>query len=88
MQSGDAPTYALSNDVLSLLADMDLLREEHVVGPIDDLLVRIPRIFGAEWCISNETFIHDCTKGPPVTFFAISLQQKYLGSDVVGCSYS
>jgi hypothetical protein len=39
--------------MLRLPTEMHVIGEEEVVWPVDDLFVRVPWVFGAEWCITN-----------------------------------
>lgn len=46
--------------VLSLPAQMDVIRDDEVVRPIDDLLVRLVRSLRTEGGVSDEALEHDC----------------------------
>jgi hypothetical protein len=51
--------HAPANDVLGLLAEVNIVGEDEVVRPVDDLLVRLVRRLGAERWVTDEALEHD-----------------------------
>jgi hypothetical protein len=62
---------------------MNVIREEEVVPPIQNLFIRIVGILRAERWVSDETFKHDRTERPPITLVAIPLHQKDFRRDII-----
>jgi hypothetical protein len=54
--------YLPTKETFTLSADMHILWEYQIIRPFDDLLVRVGRVFGAKWCITNKTLEHDRTE--------------------------
>ena len=69
--------------ILSLPAQMHIVRDDQVMRPVDDLLIRLMRGLRTEGWVSNETFKHDRAQRPPVTLVTIALLQENLGSDII-----
>lgn len=53
-----------SDQVLGILAYSNVVREIEAMLPIDYLPVDVSPVFCAEWGPADETFEHDCPKGP------------------------
>jgi len=62
---------------------MDIVRDDEVMWPVDDLLVRLVRGLRTEGRIPNETLEHDGAQGPPIALVSISFLQENLGGDVI-----
>ena len=62
---------------------MHVVRDDKVMRPINDLLVRLVRSFRTEGRVPNETLKHDRAQRPPVALVSISLLQENLGRDVI-----
>jgi hypothetical protein len=75
----DSPPY----QVFSLPAQMHVVRDNKVVRPIDDLLIRLVRGLRTEGRVSNETLKHDRAQGPPITLVSVSFLQENFGGDVI-----
>lgn len=63
---------------------MDIVRDDEVMGPVDDLLVRLVRRLGTERRIPDQTFKHDRAQGPPIALVSVSLLQENLGRNIIG----
>jgi hypothetical protein len=62
---------------------MHIVRDDQVMVPIDDLLVRLMRGLRAKRWIPNKAFKHDRAQRPPITLITVSLLQENLGSDII-----
>ena len=62
---------------------MHVVRDNEVVRPIDDLLIRLVRGLRTEGRVPNETLKHDRAQGPPIALVPISFLQENLGGDVI-----
>jgi hypothetical protein len=51
--------HALPEKILPFSRDEHLFGEEEVIWPVDNLFVRVRRILGAKWRVSDETFEED-----------------------------
>lgn len=69
-------------------AEYNVFRKVESFTPIDDLSVRIMRVFGAERRPANETFEHDGSDRPPVAGEGVSFAGKDFRCNVVGGSDS
>jgi hypothetical protein len=65
---------------------MHIVRDDQVMVPIDDLLIRLMRGLRAKRRIPNKAFKHDRAQRPPITLVTVSLLQENLGSDIIGRS--
>ena len=66
-----------------MAAQWDVFREVEGVLPVDDLAVRIVRIFGTERRPADETLEHNCASRPPVAGEGVALAAENLRGDVV-----
>jgi hypothetical protein len=62
---------------------MNIIREEQVLLPSHDLPVRVMCVLGTEWGVSDETFEHDRSQGPPIARLVVTLLLEDLGGDVI-----
>lgn len=76
-----------SNQVLGLIWELYFLRKIESFRPVDNFAVRFMCIFGTKWWPTHQTFVHNCSQAPPVTFLPIPLMNEYLRSDIIRCSY-
>jgi hypothetical protein len=51
-----------ANKRFTFSADENLLREEQIVRPFDNLLIRVARILGTERRVAHDAFKHDRSK--------------------------
>lgn len=73
------------NKILSLVAEMYIVRKGKVILPVHNFLVRLVWSLRAERRITNEALKHDCSQRPPITFVAITLEKEYLGRNIIRC---
>ena len=72
-----------SNEILGFTAEIDVIREVKVLLPLHYLLICVVSGVRTKWWISDETFEHDGTKRPPVTFISVPFLEEYLRGDIV-----
>jgi len=72
----------LANEIFGLARNIDLLGEDQILRPLDNLLVGISRIVGAEWCVANKAFKEDGAQRPPITFFPVSFHEENFGCNL------
>lgn len=75
----NSPPY----QILSLPTQMHIVRDDQVMLPVDDLLIRLVRGLRTKGWVSNKTFKHDRAQRPPVTLVTITLLQENLGRDII-----
>jgi hypothetical protein len=74
--------------VFGFLAQVDVIRYQEVMLPINNFLVSLVCRLRAERRVSNETFEHDRTKRPPIAFLTVTFHHENFGCDIVGGSDS
>lgn len=62
---------------------MDVVGEVERRAPVDDLLVRLSAVLGAEGGPADQAFEHDGADAPPVAAEGVALPAEDLGGDVV-----
>lgn len=72
-----------SNEILGAGAKLDIVWKVECLAPVDDLLVGLSAVFGAEWWPTDQTLEHDRTHTPPVTAEGVALSTEDLGRNVV-----
>jgi len=75
----NSPPY----QVLSLPTQMHIVRDDKVMRPIDDLLVRLVRSLRTERRVPNQTLKRDGPQRPPIALAPIPLLQEDLWSDII-----
>ena len=74
------------NHILGLSTQSNILRKPKLILPINNFPIRIMRILRTERRISNQTFKHDGSQRPPITFLTITLLEENFRSDVIRCT--
>jgi len=77
-----------ADEILCILTQMNVIGKRKMVPPIDDFLVCVVSVFGAEWRVANQRFEHDRTERPPITLFTVAVHLENLWCDVVRCPHS
>ena len=72
------------DQILRLRTQLDLVGEVQLGLPVENLAVRLVRVFGAEGWPAHQALKHDGPQAPPIAFLAVPGMQKDLGGNVVG----
>ncbi|CAG8755088.1 17073_t:CDS:2, partial [Acaulospora colombiana] len=65
---------------------MNVIWEEEVVPPIQNLFVRVVGILRAKGRVPDKTFKHDGTQRPPIALVAVPLHQKDFRGNIIRSS--
>ena len=66
---------------------MNIIGDDKIMRPVDDLLVRLVGGLRTERRVSHETLKHDGSQRPPVTLIPISLLQEDFGCNIIRRSH-
>ena len=78
----NSPPY----QILSLPTQMHIVRDDKIMRPIDNLLVRLVRGLRTKGRVPNQTLKRDGAQRPPVALAPIPLLQENLGCDIIWSS--
>lgn len=78
----------LSNQVLGLGTQRDIIWEVQTLPPVDNLSVCVMAILGTERRPAHQTLEHDSAQTPPIAVEAVSVSREDLGCNIVGSSHS
>lgn len=73
--------------IFSLCAQLLVRREVEVSRPVDNLAVRVVRLFSTERWPADKALEHDGADGPPIAAEVVSLPAEYLWRYVVGSTH-
>lgn len=65
-------TVVPSNKVFSFTAQMDVVWEQEVMLPVDNLRVGVMCCFRAEWGVADQALERDRAQRPPVALVAVT----------------
>lgn len=81
------PRDLLSNQILRLGTQRNIVWEVQTLTPVDNLPVRVMAILRTEWRPTHQTLEHDSSQTPPIAVEAVSVPREDLGCNVVGSAH-